>query len=187
MKRIKLLLGMLLLVSTMAFADTPIQLATLGNTNLPEGNVTGVRFPLLYGKTDTVKGVDLHLLAVGETNNFTGVQFPLWIAGGNIVNNEFKGVGFGLFNLHKGQSTGAIFGFANITHNVTGLDFGCVNISTGKTLVDIGFVNISKETTFNLGIFNMTDHLNGVQIGFINMAKNGFFPIFPFFNFDGRL
>jgi len=187
MKRLKLLLGMLLLVSTMAFADTPIQLSTVGNINLPEGNVTGVRFPLLYGKTDTVKGVDLHILAVGETNSFTGLQFPLLIAGGNIVNNEFKGVGFGLFNYHKGHSTGALIGPVNISNEVKGLQWGFVNYSKGRSTVDLGAINISQGAAFQLGFFNMTNDLTGVQIGLINMAKTGFLPIFPFFNIDGRL
>jgi len=187
MKRIKILLGMLVLMSSLSFANTPVQLSTLGGINLPDGNVTGVRFPLLYGKTDTVKGVDLHLLAVGETNNFTGVQFPLLIAGGNIVNNEFKGAGFGLFNLHKGQSTGALLGLVNMSANVKGLQWGAVNYSTGRSTVDLGLVNISQGAAFQLGFFNMTNDLTGVQLGLINMAKTGFLPIFPFFNIDGRI
>ncbi|MCK5780213.1 MAG: hypothetical protein KAH04_04295 [Psychrilyobacter sp.] len=187
MKRVKILLGMVFLLSTMSFADTPVQLSTIGGTNIAEGNVTGVRFPLLYGKTDTVKGVDLHILAIGETNNFTGVQFPLLIAGANIVNNQFVGAGFGIANIHKGQSTGALFGLVNMSNNVKGLQWGAVNISSGRATADIGLVNISQGAAFQLGFFNMTDDLTGVQLGLINMAKTGFLPIFPFINIDGRL
>ncbi|MCK5780214.1 MAG: hypothetical protein KAH04_04300 [Psychrilyobacter sp.] len=186
MKRIKILIGMLFLLSSMAFAGG-FQFNVLDN-QMPAGqSVEGLRLNLLYGKTANVTGLDLNIFAIGETNNFTGVQLPIFWLGANIVNTQFTGVGFGLANIHKGQSTGAIFGLVNMTHNIMGLQWGAANISTGKTTVDIGFVNISKGTTFQLGFFNMTEDLTGVQIGLINMAKTGFLPIFPFFNIDGRL
>ena len=38
-----------------------------------------------------------------------------------------------------------------------------------------------------LGFINVTNDLQGVQVGLINFARNGFLPVFPFFNIDGRL
>ncbi|MGB6128152.1 MAG: hypothetical protein WBG30_05325 [Psychrilyobacter sp.] len=185
MKRIKILLGMLFLLSSMSFANG-FQFNVLDNQMPASQDVSGLRLNLLYGKTANVSGLDLNLLALGEADNFTGVQLPIWL-GANKVNNTFKGVGFGLANIHGGESTGAIFGLVNMTHNVKGLQWGAVNISDGRTTVDLGLVNISDGTTFQLGFFNMTEDLTGVQIGLINMAKTGFLPIFPFFNIDGRL
>jgi hypothetical protein len=187
MKRIKILLGMLFLLSSMSFA-TGFQFNVMDKQMPASQDVSGLRLNLLYGKTANVSGLDLNILALGEADNFTGVQIPIFFGlGANKVNHTFKGVGFGLVNMNGGESTGALFGLVNMTHNVRGLQVGTVNISDGRTTVDIGAVNISKGTAFQLGLFNMTDDLTGVQIGIINMAKTGFFPIFPFFNIDGRI
>jgi len=187
MKRIKLLLGMLFLLSTMSFAETGFQFNVLDNQMPKDSSVTGLRLNLLYGKTANVSGLDLNILALGETDNFVGVQWPLFWIGANKVNHTFKGVAWGIANLHGGESTGVLLGLVNMTHNVNGLQWGAINISDGKTTVDLGLINISKGTTFQLGFFNMTDDLTGVQLGLINMAKTGFLPIFPFINIDGRL
>jgi len=143
MKRIKLLLSMAMLLSTLSFAESSFQFNVAGNPIPTGGNVRGLRLNLIYGKTSSVNGLDLNVLALGETNNFTGVQIPIFFGlGANIVNNSFTGAGFGIANIHKGNSTGAIFGAVNITHNLNGLQFGAINISDGKSLVDIGFVSL---------------------------------------------
>ncbi|MGB6128151.1 MAG: phaC PHA synthase [Psychrilyobacter sp.] len=201
MKRIKILLGMLCLISTMTFAETPFQLGVPG-TNLPaEQRVNGVRLNLLYGENRNMTGLDINILALGETNNFTGVQLsPFWL-GANKVNNSFTGVGIGAANIHMGQSTGVVWGMVNYTNDFNGLQLGFVNFNQkksvinlggfnfnqGESTVDIGVVNFAERTTFQLGAINFTNNLQGIQIGFINFAKNGFFPVFPIFNIDGRL
>lgn len=200
MKRIKILLGMLFLMSTMLVAETQFQLG-LPENNLPaDQTVEGVRLNLLYGKNTNMTGLDINILALGETNNFTGVQLsPFW--GANKVNNSFTGVGLGEANIHLGESTGAVLGFVNYTNDFNGLqlgfvnfnqnksviNIGAVNFNQGESSVDIGFVNYAKRTTFQLGMVNFTNDLQGVQVGFLNFAKNGLFPVFPFFNIDGRL
>ncbi len=202
MKRIKILLGMICLISTMIFAETPFQLGVPG-TNMPaDQTVKGVRFNLLYGKNTNMSGLDVNILALGETNNFTGVQLPIFYGlGANKVNNSFTGVGLGAANIHLGQSTGVVLGFVNYTNDFTGLQWGFVNFNQkksvinlgginfneGESIVDIGFINYAEKTTFQLGMVNFTNDLQGIQVGFINFAKNGFFPVFPFFNIDGRL
>ena len=171
--------------STASFAEaTPVQFSTINNFNAPASQaVTGVRFPALYGKTSTVKGVDLHLLAISEVDDFTGVQWPLLFVGANHINNSMTGASFGLWNWNKGQTTGANIGTVNITHNVKGANIGAVNYSTGYTGFDWSIANISKSSGAQVGIFNMTDKIDVVQIGLLNCAKNGFLPCFPFVNF----
>jgi hypothetical protein len=34
-----------------------------------------------------------------------------------------------------------------------------------------------------VGFINVTNRIDGFQFGFINIADNGFFPVFPIFNF----
>jgi hypothetical protein len=198
MKRIKILLGILFLLSSVSFA-TGFQFNVMDNQMPKSDDVSGLRLNLLYGKTANVTGLDLPILALGETDNFKGLQFGL--IGANKVNKSFKGVGMGIVNMHEGSSKGVIFGTVNMSNHVTGVIFGAVNMSnnvngvqlgtvnysTGRSIADIGFVNISQGATFQMGVFNMTNDLTGVQIGLINMAKTGFLPIFPFFNIDGRL
>ncbi|OQY42944.1 MAG: hypothetical protein B6227_00585 [Fusobacteriia bacterium 4572_74] len=202
MKRVKILLGMICLISTMTFAEASFQLGLPG-TNIPaDQSIKGVRLNLLYGKNTNMSGLDINILALGETNNFTGVQLnPFWIPGANKVNNSFTGVGIGVANIHLGQSTGVVLGFVNYTNNFNGLQWGLVNFNQrksvinlggvnfnqGESTVDIGFVNYAEKTTFQLGVVNFTNDLQGVQLGFINFAKNGIFPVFPIFNIDGRL
>ncbi len=184
----KLALTLTLLASaaaTQAVAETvPVQLSTLNGTNLMAGeSVEGVRFPTLYGKTGSVTGVDLHLLGIGETDDFVGLQMPLLFAGANHINNSMTGVSLGLWNWNKGTATGANFGMVNLTNDVTGANIGMVNYSTGHTLFDWSAVNVSKQSEAQLGFVNVTDEIKVVQVGLINCAKNGFLPCFPFVNF----
>ncbi|MBY5993746.1 VC2662 family protein [Ferrimonas balearica] len=168
-----------------ATAETvPVQLSTLNGTNVMAGeSVEGVRFPTLYGKTGSVKGVDLHLVGIGETDDFVGLQFPLLIAGANHVNNSMTGVAFGLWNWNKGTTTGANLGMVNVTNDVTGANVGLVNYSTGETAFDWSAVNVSESSHAQLGFVNVTDEIKVVQVGLLNCAKNGFLPCFPLVNF----
>ncbi|SHI26244.1 VC2662 family protein [Ferrimonas marina] len=174
------------LVSATAAAEqaVPVQLATLNGVNAMAGDqVEGVRFPTLYGKTESVKGVDLHLLGIGETDEFVGVQFPLLIAGANHVNKSMTGVSFGLWNWNKGMTKGANLGMVNVANDVHGANVGLVNVSQGYTAFDWSAVNVSESSHAQLGIFNKTTELKGIQLGLINCADNGFLPCFPLFNF----
>lgn len=165
-------------------AEVPIQFATINNYKAPHDEVVkGVRFPTIHGKTSTVTGVDLHLLAIGETDNFTGVQFPLFLGGANHINESMTGVAFGLWNWNKGETVGANLGFVNVTNNVTGINLGSVNYSVGYTALDASFANVSKKSAAQLGFLNVTDEIEVVQIGLLNCARNGFLPCFPLVNF----
>ena len=53
-------------------------------------------------------------------------------------------------------------------------------------MVDIGALNLSDTAKVQLGFINVTNKIEGFQLGFINVADNGFFKVFPFFNFPKR-
>jgi len=56
-----------------------------------------------------------------------------------------------------------------------------------SSCVQLGAVNVAKdENVFNLGLVNIANK-SKVQIGFLNFDKNGFLPVFPFFNLDMSL
>ena len=90
MKRVKILLGMLFLLSSMSFA-TGFQFNVLDNQMPASQDVSGLRLNLLYGKTANVTGVDFNLIALGESENFKGLQFGF--IGANKVTNSFTGLG----------------------------------------------------------------------------------------------
>lgn len=170
------------LVSSAAFAATPVMFSTIDNFNAPDENaVAGLRVAALYGKVDEVKGVDLAVLGLSETNKTTGVNLGMF--GASKVNQEMLGASLGFLNWNEGQTTGANLGLVNITNNVKGANLSMVNYSKGHTMADIGTANISAASTFQLGFFNMTNKIDGVQIGLLNCADNGFFPCFPIVNF----
>ena len=94
------------------------------------------------------------------------------------------GASFALVNIHNGNDTGLNAAFINKVNNAKdGVDFGFVNLAEGETLLDIGGLNLSDSSTAQLGFINVTNEIKGFQLGFINVAKNGFLPVFPFFNF----
>ncbi|MGY3569417.1 phaC PHA synthase [Vibrio sp. SCSIO 43135] len=168
--------------SSVAFASTPVMFSSIDNFNAPDENaVGGVRVAALYGKVDELKGVDLAVIGLSETNNTTGVNFGIF--GASKVNNSMTGASFGFFNWNTGLTTGANFGAVNVTNDVKGANFSFVNYSEGNTLFDLGAANLSETSTVQVGVFNKTAKIEGVQIGLINCADNGFFKCFPIVNF----
>lgn len=157
-----------------AFAAQPIQLSVPGN-NLPDGNVQGFRASLLYGQTPSVTGLQLPILGLAESQNFTGLSVGIAF-GATRVTGASKGVKFGLANWNDNTAKGADFGFANYTGgHFTGLQFGAFNYAGSLNGLQLGFINA-------------TDRINqGIQIGLINYDKSGTFiskdlPVFPIIN-----
>ncbi len=162
------------LISVPAFASTPVQLSIPG-TNLPAGNVEGVRLSVINGESADVTGLNFSLLGLSQVNNFTGVNFGLFL-GANRTLNSMTGVEFGLVNWNDNVAKGVDFGLVNYTGgNFTGLQSGTFNYAGTLTGVQFGLVNA-------------TDHINkGVQIGLINYDKSGTFisknlTVFPIIN-----
>ena len=145
----------------------PINLALFAPVQIvPEDHsVKGFRFSLLYGKNHNVEGLDLSL--VGIANDFTGVQVAL----AGITNGNFTGVNWGGVSVVKKDMKGVQLSFVNTAENMKWVQFGAVN-----------YTQLAEG--LQVSVVNWTESLHGVQIGLINFAKNGFLPIFPFFNFN---
>lgn len=160
-------------LSFSALANQAVQLS-MPNMNLPAGNVEGVRLSVLYGKTDTVKGLDISLFGLAETKNFTGLAIDF--IGAHRVKENFHGVSLGLVNWHDNVGKGGVIGTVNYTeNNFTGLQLGAFNYAGTLNGVQFGFVNATQRIN------------KGVQIGLINYDASGTFvgkdlPVFPIIN-----
>lgn len=162
--------------------QTPVMFSSLNGFNAPQANaVEGVRLAVLHGKVNELKGLDIALLGISETNKTTGVNLGIW--GASKVNKSMTGASLGFVNWIPGQTTGLNLGAVNITGDVKGANLGFVNYSEGDTVFDFAAVSISKSSTVQLGFVNFTDNIKGVQIGLLNCADNGFFKCFPIINF----
>ncbi|NMP14956.1 hypothetical protein [Thalassotalea sp. Y01] len=168
-----LLAASLLALSTSVFAENIAQLS-LPDTNLPEGDVKGARLATLWGKTDNVKGFEIALFGLAESNNFSGLHIGLY--GAQRVRNDFTGVALSIANWHDNNATGGVLGVVNYTkNNITGAQLGLVNYA--GTLNGLQF-----------GLINATTRINkGVQIGLINYDESGTFvdknlKVFPIIN-----
>jgi hypothetical protein len=174
-----------LFVAGAALADTPVQFATI-NANFPsDPDVRGVRFSVLHGRNESMRGIDFGLLSLSETSRASGVAF---IAGVHHVTQEMSGgVVFSVMNYHTSRDSGFNGGFVNVLQDTPGaFNLGFVTFAEGETLVDLGGVNMSSSSTAQIGFINFTERLEAFQFGFLNFAENGFLPIFPVFNFPVR-
>ena len=170
------------LLAPAASAETGAQLGLPGISVPNDPHVNGFRFSFLYGDNQLMEGLDMGLLSLSETETLSGVQL---ILGLGKVNGDMKGgAAFSLVNIHNGNDSGLNAAFINKVNNAEeAVGIGFVNIASGQTMLDIGGLNMSKSSTAQLGFINVTDEIRGFQLGFINVAKNGFLPVFPFFNF----
>ncbi len=169
-------------IAATASAETAGQFAAPGVRAPSDPHVNGFRFSLLYGNNERMEGLDVGLLSVSETTTMSGVGLVMGL--GKVNGDMDGGAAFSLINLHKGRDTGLNAAFINKLADPDGaVTVGFVNIADGKTLVDVGGVNVSGSSRAQLGFINITDRIDGFQLGFINVARNGFLPVFPFFNF----
>ncbi|RWX57384.1 LA_2272 family surface repeat-containing protein [Photobacterium chitinilyticum] len=161
-------------ISAPAFAEQAIQLS-VPDANFPPGNVKGVRVTILHGKTSQVTGLDIPILGISETQNFSGLSVG-FLFGISRVTGSSTGVKLGLANWNDGNVKGADLGFANYNAGqFTGLQLGAFNYTGRLNGLQFGFINA-------------TDRIEkGVQIGLINYDKSGTFlskdiPVFPLIN-----
>lgn len=168
-----------------ASADATAQFAAGGFRAPDEGDVNGFRFTLLFGQNDRMGGLDIGLLSLNESARLEGVAFVLGMH--KLTQDMDGGAAFSLVNLHEGNDSGLNAAFINMVNGAEhGVDLGFVNIAKGRTMVDIAAFNLAPKSTAQVGIINVADEIVGFQIGFLNIAKNGFLPVFPFFNFPKR-
>jgi len=165
-----------------AAADAAFQF-TLPGLQAPEDpKVDGVRLSILYGKTQSLNGLDFGFFSYSEAGKLSGAAFVFGLH--QLTGDMDGGLAWSLVNIHSGNDRGLNAAFVNKVNSVpSGVDIGFVNLADGKTMVDIGALNLSDSSTVQVGIINVTKKIEGIQIGLINVADNGFFKVFPFFNF----
>ena len=177
------MIAALLSVTAAQAEPAPVQF-TFFDFNAPEASeVSGIRFPAIYGKGGgDIKGLEFGLLSFSEMNSLKGVAFSI-LPTANRISGDMTGLSTGIFNWHESQDTGVNLGLVNRTNNVKGLNWSLVNYADGYTVADIGALSISQKSNFQLSVVNVTQELNGLQLGLVNCAKNGFLPCFILFNF----
>jgi hypothetical protein len=175
----------LILLAEAASAGTAFQLG-LPNLNIPSNpQVDGMRLSFLWGKNSSTNGLDVGVLSMSETSHLSGLALVGGVS--KVTSRMDSGVALSLVNYHTGSDSGVNGAFINILNEAgEAFNTGFVIVAKGTTLVDLGGVNISKSSTAQIGFINVTKHIKSFQFGFINMAENGFFPIFPVFNFPKR-
>jgi hypothetical protein len=180
MKRVILTFFFLAFANT-GLAETPFQFAAPNHQSPKDPIVNGVRLSILHGVNESVRGVDFGILSLSETSNLSGLGL---VVGMGKVTGEMTGGAISLVNVHTSTDSGLNAAFVNrLNTTKSGANVGFLNIADGFTMVDVGGLNISGQSTVQLGFLNVTKEIKGVQIGFLNIAENGFFPVFPFFNF----
>ena len=168
--------------ANLASAETAFQFAAPNHQSPADPNVNGVRFSILHGRNQSVRGLDLGLLSLSETSNLSGLSLVLGMS--KVTGEMSGGAAISLFNLHTGSDTGVNAAFINrINSAENALNIGFVNIADSVTLVDVGGLNVSKRSAAQLGFINVTKEITSFQFGFLNIAENGFLPWFPIFNF----
>ena len=181
MKRMALCL-FFLAYANMASAETAFQFAAPNYRSPEDPDVNGIRFSILHGKNQSVRGLDLGLLSLSETSNLSGLSLVFGIS--KVTGEMSGGAALSLINFHTGSDTGVNAAFINrIASAENALNLGFVNITDDMTLVDVGGLNVSKRSVVQLGFINITQEITGFQFGFLNIAENGFLPWFPIFNF----
>ena len=168
-----------------AFAQVGFQFGA-PNFQAPKNpEVNGVRFSVIHGKNQVQSGLDMGLLSMSETANFSGLGLICGIS--RVTEQMSGGVAFSLVNWHDGSDSGMNGAFINVLNDAThAFNMGFVTVAKGGTMVDLGGFNMSKSSTAQIGFLNVTDEIKSFQFGFLNMAKNGFLPIFPIINFPKK-
>ncbi len=171
----------LLIFANVASAETSFQFSAPNHQSPQDPDVNGVRLSILYGKNQSVRGLDLGLLSLSETANLSGLSLVLGM--GKVTGEMSGGAAISLINVHTGRDTGLNAAFINrLNVAESAVNVGFVNIADGATMVDVGGLNVSSRSTAQLGFINVTKEITGFQFGFVNIAENGFLPVFPIFN-----
>lgn len=172
----------IVLFANAAFAEAAFQFGA-PNLQVPKDpNVSGVRLSFIHGKNQSQRGLDLGLISMSETSRLSGLALIMGIS--KVTGGMSGGAAFSLVNWHTGRDSGMNGAFINVLNDAAGaFNTGFVIVADGETMVDLGGFNLSKRSTAQIGFVNVTDEIKSFQFGFLNMAKNGFFPVFPVFNF----
>ncbi|MBA3052887.1 MAG: hypothetical protein ABII20_04680 [Candidatus Omnitrophota bacterium] len=119
----------------------PLQLALVDPVQLvsAETSISGLRLNFLYGRNESVEGVDLGLVGLADSS-FTGWQYNFL---GNISKGDFSGLQMGFVN-YAGNAKGLQLGVVNYAGSLKGLQIGLINIiDKGGVLPVMPFINWS--------------------------------------------
>lgn len=170
-----------LFVASPAFAQAAFQFTSPGVRAPDDPSVEGIRLSLFHGRNTNMSGFDLGLLSLSESENRSGLAI---ITGISKTTGKSSGLNSALVVIHTGDATGVNAAFINKVERLSsGANIGFLNITDGYSAVDISGLGISERSTVQIGFINITKKIESFQIGFLNIAENGFFPVFPFFNF----
>lgn len=143
-KNFRSLLGAIILtigfVSIARAESKPLQLALFEPVQLfsADTSITGLRINFIYGRNDTVEGVDIGLVGLAESS-FTGWQYNV----GNITKGDFTGLQMGFVN-YAGNAEGFQLGAVNYAERLKGLQIGFINIiGQGGAFPVLPFINWS--------------------------------------------
>ena len=175
----------ILAFSTPCLAETAFQFTAPGLRAPDDPTVSGMRFSLLYGKTENVSGFDLGLSSFSSTGNSTGLAAILGI---HQITGKSTGLQASLINIHSGEAAGINMAFINSIQKMGqgGINIGFLNVTKGSSNVEISGMAISDSARVQIGFINVTERIDSIQIGFLNFAQNGFLPVFPIFNFPKK-
>ena len=136
----------------------------------------------LYDKSTSISGLRLSIYGVNE--DVKGIDFGLVTK----VNGEFLGWQSGIVNLVEGNATGYQDGvFNRVRGDFLGWQTGWVNITESKfTGLQTGLVNMVGDMHgVQFSVVNVADTLYGLQIGIINLNNSGNpFKFLPLVNFS---
>jgi len=164
-----------------AIGDAAFQFSAAGAQAPEDPNVNGFRIALFHGKNDSVRGFDLGIISLSEAKSSSGFSM-IW--GLSRVTGSASGLSSAFVNHHTGTDSSVNAAFINsIKTQKTGVNLGFLNLTDGYSNVDISGIGISKESKIQVGFVNITGKIEKFQFGFLNFAENGFFPVFPIFNF----
>lgn len=171
----------LLLLSVPALAETSFQFSLPGLRAPDDPNVDGFRLSILHGKAEKMSGFDLGFFSLSEASKTSGLGAIFGVA---VVTGSSAGLAGALININSGEATGVNAAFVNSVKNAkNGANIGFLNITESHSGTDIGGLSISDHSNVQVGFVNVTKKIDKVQVGFLNIADNGFFPVFPFFNY----
>lgn len=172
---------LLVCVASAARADVPFQFAAPGLRAPDDPHVNGIRFSVIEGRNQRIRGADFGFVSLSQTGDLYGFSAVFGL--GRLTGN-LRGCATGAVNLHEGIDRGFNGAFVNLVHTMqNGANVAFVNVVDDYSMVDLGGLNTSARSTVQLGFVNVTRRIEGFQFGFINIAENGFLPIFPIFNF----
>jgi hypothetical protein len=182
---LSLSIALALIVPALASAEAGFQFSVPDRNFPSDSDVNGMRLSFLWGNNERTEGLDLGLFSMSQTRVRSGLAL---VGGVSRVTEKSDGaINLSFVNYHTGSDTGMNGAFINLVNDTKGaLNLGFVQIASGETSIDVGGINVSKKSKTQIGFLNVTEEISGFQFGLINMADNGFFKIFPIFNYPKK-